>query len=153
MAVFLALGFGLLISSSVWVAAAQPRSIQQQLFGTTTVVRTTVTAPPTVVTTPTSITPTSRSVPPVTRPRATLPPGPTTTTVPPATTAAPTTTVAAIPGAPPPPSTVPLALAPQSGHVSVVFPILSGIGFAALVAMLVAQYFMTGPGNRGGPTL
>ncbi len=146
--VMLALGLGLVVCSTMWVAAAQPEaSLPQQFFGSTTVARPTpTTGTSTAVTTPTSI----RTGPLPTRPK--FVPS-TTSTVAPPTTPAPTTTVAAIPGAAPPPVTVPLALARQSGHVSVVFPILSGLGFAALVAMMVTQYFLTGPGNRGGPTL
>nr|MDQ6948186.1 hypothetical protein [Actinomycetota bacterium] len=70
-------------------------------------------------------------------------PAPTTTT---------STTVASIPAAAPAPVTLPLASAAQSGSVSALFPILSGIGLVVLIALLAAQWLLTKPG-RNGPTL
>lgn len=128
-------------------------------FATTTVARTTTSRAATTTTTaaPTTAAPTTNSATSTTQPRATtttmapatvaVTAAPDTTTVPP-----PTTTVASIPAPAPPPVTLPLGSARQSGSIGALFPILGGIGLFSLVALLVAQWFLTKPGRRG-PTL
>lgn len=76
--------------------------------------------------------------PAVTVPAATLPPAPTTTT-----------TIAPIGGKlPTAPVTVPLQTRGSNAHVSPVFPILSGVGFALAFLIAGARLFVTRPGGR-----
>ena len=71
------------------------------------------------------------------------------TTAPPA----PPPTVGPLPPAPAPPSTIPLTTKGQSSHVSPVFAILSGVGAAIVLLILVTQWFLTRPGRRRQWTL
>ncbi len=125
------------------VAARTPQTLPTPTIVTTPP---TVTTAPPVTAPPFSVTPTTRRFVPVTQPRV---PGPTTTV---AATTTTSTTIAPIPAGAPPPVTLPLASEPQSANISPIFPIMSGIGFFALVALLTAQWFLTRPGRRG-PTL
>jgi hypothetical protein len=150
---------GALMATPLWApAGATTCSVpagsasQLSLFPTTSVGRPTTTVRPTTTTLPTT---TLTTAAPTTAPTSTTRPPVTAVTIP-ATTAAPTTststTVASIPTPGPAPATLPLASASQSGSIGSVFPILSGVGLAALIALLVAQWFLTRPG-RQGPTL
>lgn len=138
--------FGVAMAVALLTSPAQAQVGEQ----TPTPLPTTKTVPPTTVaaTTPPAGTSTTKKATVVTRPRSAV----TTTTVPPSTTTVPPTTVASIPALAPPPSTLPLAFSQTSGHVSVFFPILGGIGLVALIGLLATQWFLTKPG-RNGPTL
>lgn len=65
----------------------------------------------------------------------------------------PPSSVGPLPPGSAPPSTIPLTTKGQSGHVSPVFAVLSGVGAAVVLLILGTQWLLTRPGRRHRWTL
>jgi hypothetical protein len=65
----------------------------------------------------------------------------------------PPSSVGPLPTGSTPPSTIPLTTKGQSGHVSPVFAVLSGVGAAVVLLILGTQWLLTRPGRRHRWTL
>jgi hypothetical protein len=70
-----------------------------------------------------------------------------TATTPPSTAATTTSTIAPLAGGPVAPATLPLVTRGSNAHVSPVFPILSGAGFALALLIAGGRFFMTRSGG------